>query len=100
MTARPLMDLEAHANVVVDCVPLLLCCLGAGGRLGLLLVARAIRSQRPFAMPVGVPHDCHTPTLEQLSSWSTSLPTVLYSQREYYGRDQFYFRWKLMHDYF
>lgn len=98
MTARPLMDIEAYGDVLKHS-PLLLFCLGAGGRIGLLLVSRGSRAPLPMTMPKGMPYDCPTPPLAQFTTRQSSAPTVLYCQPEYYGRDHFYFRWRLTHDY-
>jgi hypothetical protein len=97
MTARPLLDLEAHGCAAAD-GPLLLPCLGAGGRLGVVVLDGAVAQPEPaitFAPPDVL--DLPVPPAGRLAP--KELPrSVLYAQREYFGRSQFYFRWKLTHD--
>lgn len=94
MSARPLLDLQAHSHHAGR-APLLLPCLGAGGRVGMLLLGPWDRDGAAIDIPVPQPLDLPEPS----SSWWADKPVpptqVLYAQREYFGRPQFYFRWRM-----
>lgn len=87
MTARPLMDIAAN---LAD-APLAVATLGAGGRLGLLAVAPGA------AGPCG----CAAPSLEDFGDAPLRAPRatpgpVRYMDRRWFGRPDFFFRWRLL----
>jgi hypothetical protein len=88
MSARPLLDLMRLAGSG----PLLVGCLGAGGRLG-LMVAGGDGTRRPWPE---VERRCHATTI--LSAAESAAP--LYMDRAFFGRSNFYFHWSLTHDFY
>lgn len=107
MAARPLLDLAANAQCA-QLQPLLLPCLGAGGRIGLLVVQAepgAAESMPAHAddtdqWPVVQPLDFPTPEPDWFSRPRTERAQPLYARSEYFGRSRFYFRWNLTHEHF
>lgn len=97
MTVRPLLDLAALEPLARQ-QPIILSCLGAGGRFGVILLSTCehLRSTH-FALPEAQPFTLEVPELvPDLKSAQEAEPRiVLYAQREYFGRDNFYFKWRL-----
>lgn len=100
MCARPLLDWQVHA-ATLETSPLLLACLGAGGRLGLLVIGPHDLHKSRLAGPVPQPLDLEAPDWSRrLRAHSERPRHVFYTRREYFGRQHFYFRWKLTHEHF
>ena len=97
MCARPLLDWQAHASAV-QTAPLLLACLGAGGRLGLLVIGPGTLDASRLPVPAPQPLDLALPQPDWWRSEQAPPQSVLYMQREYFGRQQFYFRWRLIRE--
>lgn len=94
MCARPLLDWQTHADVV-QTAPLLLACLGAGGRLGVLVIGPGDLETSRLPIPPANPHDVAPPHPDWWHGEHDPPRKVLYTQPEYFGRQQFYFRWRL-----
>lgn len=94
MCARPLLDWQAHAGTMCK-APLLLSCLGAGGRLGLLVIGSGALQTSGLPVPPPLPMDIAPPHANWWRGDRDPPRDVLYAQREYFGRQQFYFRWRL-----
>ncbi|WP_321818277.1 MULTISPECIES: hypothetical protein [unclassified Paraburkholderia] len=95
MSVRPLLDLRAHEAQARE-RPLLLTCLGAGGRLGMLLVAPPDAPHVPHpsrAAPLPI-HSVPAPHRQTARSASRD---VLYAKPEYFGQRDFYFKWNFDH---
>jgi hypothetical protein len=94
MTARPVLDLIAHLSLARS-GPLVLTCLGAGGRFGMLTMCPDVgpndicpRGEPPLEMgPIAITRGA------PLMSGPRS--QILYTRKEYYGRGDFYFKWTL-----
>ncbi len=87
MTVRPLLDLMRLKDRLNDSGPLLLSCLGAGGRLGMMVVGEA--PPRPWPT-------VERRSMEALPPGEPGLPA--YMDRRFFGRDNFYFHWNLEQD--
>ncbi len=98
MTARPLLDWHAHADIARR-HPLLLACLGAGGRVGVMLLGQG-RPSGVLALPTPQPLDLEAPGAAWFAATQPPPSSVLYADRSHFGRSQFYFRWRLSHEHF
>lgn len=97
MCARPLLDWQAHA-MEVQSHPLLLPCLGAGGRLGVMVIGPADCDMSVLPVPTAAPLDVEPPHPDWWRGERDPPREVLYTQTEYFGRQQFYFRWRLIRE--
>lgn len=98
MTVRPLLDL-AHNMARTPDQPLIVTCLGAGGRVGILAVTPLAQPHRSgthwFARPE-TRHMGGLPLTAGLPPPDTNAPAQLaYMDRAYFGRSNFYFEWTL-----
>jgi hypothetical protein len=103
MTVRPVLDLIAHRQHART-APLVMTCLGAGGRFGILALTPDAKSAEPCERQereqrrarVEPPLDLGTLSLTR-SGQPMALPRsqMLYTRKEYYGRDNFYFKWTI-----
>lgn len=92
MTVRPLLDL----NRLRGAEPLLVGCLGAGGRLGLMVVGEArgeAAIRRPW--PLSERRAMEPPRLNPAEA---ALAPPAYMDRRFFGRSNFYFHWTLEQD--
>ena len=88
MTARPALDLIANEAFAHE-RPLLLSALGAGGRIGvLMLVPQHYESVQD--LPIGLSHDFGQ---AEIVTHGHMEDIVHYVQKKYYGRTNFYFKW-------
>lgn len=102
MTVRPLLDLSHNMSCIPD-QPLIVTCLGAGGRVGILAVTPELH--KPTMKPVCAPHwfaqpETHhmgaLPLTPGLTPPDTDAPARLaYMDRAFFGRSNFYFEWTL-----
>ncbi|MGP8431858.1 hypothetical protein ACT2FY_00770 [Paraburkholderia fungorum] len=95
MTVRPVLDLIAHRQRA-QTAPLVLTCLGAGGRFGLLALVpdSAVAAPRENGVPP-LELGTVTPVRGDAAPLGQALSSMLYTREEYYGRDDFYFKWTL-----
>lgn len=98
MTVRPLLDL-AHNMARRPDQPLIVTCLGAGGRVGILAVdptARTDTTQTGWFAPAEALHMGGLPLTQGLPLPDTRAPaTLAYMDRTFFGRANFYFEWTL-----
>jgi hypothetical protein len=94
MCARPLLDWQAHAGTMCK-APLLLSCLGAGGRLGLLVIGSGALQTSGLLVHPPLPMDIAPPHANWWRGEHDPPRDVLYVKSEYFGIQQFYFRWRL-----
>lgn len=105
MTVRPLLDIRHHLTEDRS-RPLIVTCLGAGGRLGVMALQRLngevthnVDLSLDLASCFGT-SDCHDLGEVLLSDETSqsSLPERLrYTDNEFYGRYNFYFHWTIRH---
>ncbi|MBB3984703.1 hypothetical protein GGQ68_001019 [Sagittula marina] len=91
MTVRPLLDLQ-HQMAEDTGRPLIVTCLGAGGRIGIFAVS-------PVHAPQPEPISEARPALEAMviaEGAGPDLPAELwYMNRSFFGRENFYFEWRI-----
>ncbi|MGL6211540.1 MAG: hypothetical protein ACRC14_17095 [Paracoccaceae bacterium] len=101
MTVRPMLDMECHMGGT--CVsPLVISCLGAGGRIGVIAITSADDTSAALAPGPGgcLPQSvflgdvaCIEPTLPPAPRQPAALH---YMDRSYFGRANFFFEWSII----
>ncbi|MBV8753552.1 MAG: hypothetical protein JO309_01590 [Pseudonocardiales bacterium] len=94
MTVRPLLDLAANlSNARMR--PLVLTCLGAGGRFGILALSPDHDCGK-VATATGMPKHLGQVVVRRSDRDTRGAPQkIFYMQNEYYGLENFYFKWNV-----
>ena len=99
MSARPLLDMLAHLHGERR-QPLVVTCLGAGGRVGVLAL-EPVGTPAAAAPVFGQCDRLHLGVHALVDFVDAHLParpqSMRYTDQQFYGRDNFYFHWTLRH---
>jgi len=97
MTVRPLLDLTANIELARE-RPLVLACLGAGGRFGIIALGPDVGDSQ-FDTRAAIPKDLGEIVFRAPRPEPANIPRdIRYVREEFYGHDNFYFRWTLQQE--